>query len=75
MPSVSLLASKARTELHAQHLLAGGGVQEAALCLACEVHSVRLEVLAQQLTHPRRRWWQRRVCCTLLHCAAICANG
>lgn len=47
------------TESHAQHLLAGGGLQEAALVVARQVHAMRFKVLQQQPPHPQRRCWQR----------------
>lgn len=46
-------SSQARTKLHAQHLLPGGGVDERALLAALQVHAVRLKVLQQQLPHPQ----------------------
>ena len=77
-------AEREPTKLHAEHLLAGGGGQEAGLRIALQVHAVRLKVTKQQLAHPLRCGRQRlrctrsacrRSCCTLRGAACNCSGS
>lgn len=60
------------TKLHAQHLLAGGGLDEGVLLAALQVHAMRLEVLAQELPYPLRFRWQRLAVAAAAFFTAVC---